>query len=62
MRLHEQVQELKINRADCIDAIYELSHYLSLDKFKNTDTQLNNYVQVSDVQSRLSLILQALTK
>ena len=62
MKLHEQVKELKQNKADCIQAIYDLSSYLSLDKFKNTDTELKNYVQISDVQRYLADIMHELTK
>lgn len=62
MRVHEQLAELKQNKADAINAIYDLSHYLSLDKFKNTDTELKNYVQVSDVNRYINEILSQLTK
>ena len=62
MKLHEQVAELKQNKADCIQSIYDLSSYLSLDKFKNTDTELKNYVHIGDVQRYLADIMFELTK
>lgn len=60
MKLHEQVLELKSQKANAIDAIYNFSNLLSSDKFKNTDTQLNNYIQVSDVQNQLRILLDTL--
>jgi len=57
---NELISEFENNKANTLEAIYDLSNYLSLDKFKDTDSQMNNYVQVSDVQLRLNLIIQAL--
>ena len=59
---NERIAELETQRADAINAVYDFSNYLSLPKFHNTDTQLNNYVQVSDVHNYLRLILDTLTK
>ena len=60
MRLHEQVMELKLQQDNAINAIYDFSSLLSSDKFKNTDTDLNNWINIGDVQRHLRLILDAL--
>lgn len=62
MKLHEQVIELKAQKELAIEAIYDFSSLLSSDKFKNTDTEMNNWINISDVQSQLRIILDALQK
>lgn len=39
-----------------LQAIKELEYYLSLNKFRNTDTCINSYVSVADIQLRLQLV------